>query len=125
MAILLVEDDPVVRLTLGEFLEEAGLAVVEAGDAEDALALLADRSQDISLLVTDLDLGPGDDGLVLAAKARRRWPELQVIYATGSPEKLEGHSVRPWEKVFFKPFDPAALAAAIFARGEAAPEMAR
>ena len=73
----------------------------------------------------DLDLGPGDDGLVLAAKARRRWPELQVIYATSSPEKLEGHSVRPWEKVFFKPFDPAALAAAIFARGEAAPEMAR
>jgi DNA-binding NtrC family response regulator len=115
MAILLVEDDSVVRLTLGEFLEEAGLQVIEASDAENAQAILADPSHGIRVLVTDLDLGAGDDGLVLATKARQRWPELQVIYATGSPEKLTGHSFAPWERVFYKPFNPTALATAVFA----------
>ena len=49
------EDDTIVRLTLCEFLEEAGLQVFEAGDAEGALALLETPAHGITVLVTDLD----------------------------------------------------------------------
>jgi CheY-like chemotaxis protein len=115
MAVLLVEDDPIVRLTLSEFLEAAGLEILEAGDANDALVIITDPTQHITVLVTDLDLGLGDDGLVLAEQARRHLPDLQVVYATGSPEKLTGRSVAAWENVFYKPFNPNSLATTVFA----------
>ncbi|MBV1800442.1 response regulator [Siccirubricoccus sp. G192] len=113
MTVLLVEDDTIVRLTMCEFLEEAGLQIVEAGDAEEALALLEEPAHSITVLVTDLDLGLGDNGLMLAAKARQWLPDLQVVYATGSPEKLAGHQVAAWERVFLKPFDLTMLTAAV------------
>jgi CheY-like chemotaxis protein len=118
MTVLLVEDNSVVRLTLVDFLEEAGLDVLDAGDAKDALAMITDPAQHIDILVTDLDLGPGDNGLVLAANARMHLPNLQIVYATGSPEILSGHILSPWEKAFFKPFDPVALVATVSVLGK-------
>ena len=115
MAVLLVEDDTMLRLILVEFLGETGLPILEAGNADDALIILNSQVPHIDILVTDLDLGPGDDGLILAAKARACLPQLLVIYATGSPEKLIGHDLAPWQSVFLKPFDPTALAAAVTA----------
>ena len=113
MTVLLVEDDTAVRLTLANLLEDAGFDVLDAGDAEDAWALIADPAQHIDILVTDLNLGHGDSGLVLAANARMHLPNLQTVYVTGSPEKFNGHPLSQWERVFFKPFDPAALIAAL------------
>jgi DNA-binding response OmpR family regulator len=115
MAVLLVEDDTVVRLTLADFFEAAGCDFLEASNADDAMTILGDPSQPIDILVTDLDLGPGDNGLALAARARQRWPELLVIYETGSLEMLAGRALAPWEQVFRKPFDPMALAAMVSA----------
>ncbi|MBL6081658.1 response regulator [Belnapia sp. T18] len=115
MPVLLVEDDTMIRLTLSDFFEETGLDILEAGDAEDALAMLDDPVVHIDILVTDLDLGPGDNGLVLAAKLRLRFPNLQIVYATGSPEKFAGHTFSPWEKVFLKPFSPTALVTTVTA----------
>ena len=115
MAVLLVEDDTMVRLTLADFFEDAGIDFLEAGNAEDALAILDDPSQRIDVLVTDLDLGAGDSGLALATKARQRRPDLRVIYETGSREMLADHAFFPWEEVFYKPFDPTALASTVSA----------
>jgi DNA-binding NtrC family response regulator len=113
MVVLLVEDDTMVRLTLADFFEAAGCDFLEASNAEDAMTILGDLSQSIDILVTDLNLGPGDNGLALAIKARQRRPELQVVYETGSPEMLAGRALAPWEQVFRKPFDPMALAATV------------
>jgi DNA-binding NtrC family response regulator len=113
MAVLLVEDDPMVRLTLADFFEVAGCDFLEASNAEDAMTILGDPSQPIDILVTDLNLGPGENGLALAIKARQRRPKLQVVYETGSPEMLAGRALAPWEQVFYKPFDPMALAAMV------------
>jgi DNA-binding NtrC family response regulator len=113
MAILLVEDDTAIRLTLAEHMEDLGLHVLDAADAAAALCILEQPPGDISVLVTDLNLGPGENGLVLAAKVRRRVPELRVVYATGSPELLRCHSLRPWERLFIKPFDACRLAAEV------------
>ena len=115
MAVLLVEDDALIRLTLGDFFEAAGIDFLEASNAEEALAIIDDPTQHIDVLVTDLDLGVGDNGVSLAIKARLRYPRLQVIYETGSPELLTGRAFSPREQVFFKPFDPVALAAAVSA----------
>jgi CheY-like chemotaxis protein len=115
MTVLVVEDNTVVRLTLVEFLEEVGLDVLDVGDAESALEIITDPAQHIDILVTDLDLGPGDNGLTLAATARMHLTDLQIIYATGSPEMFRGHTLALWEKVFFKPFDPFALVATVSA----------
>ena len=115
MAVLLVEDDTMVRLTLADFLDEAGLQLQEADNAGQALAILRDPAQPVDVLVTDLDLGGGDNGLALAQQAKQLLPELQVIYATGSPHILEGHPLAAWEKVFIKPFNPSALVAMVTA----------
>lgn len=119
MTVLLVEDDCVVRLTIGEYLESIGLDVLEAATAAEALNILRNPPRHIDVLVTDLDLGPGDDGLALAAKARRENPGLKVIYATGSPERFIGYRLSEWEQVFLKPFDPSLLGTAVSAVAEA------
>ena len=105
MTVLLVEDDLAIRLTLAEYMEDAGLQVLEAGDAVSALSLLNMPAHNVRVLVTDLNLGPGDSGLVLAAKARRRLKHLRIFYVTGSPHMLHARRLRPWERTFIKPFD--------------------
>ena len=106
MCVLLVEDDLLIRCTLIEFLEDAGLHVFEASDASEAIDIMRESNEKISVLVTDLNLGLGEDGLILAEKARLSIPHLRVVYATGNPEMLEGKSMQPWERAFIKPFDP-------------------
>ncbi len=65
------------------------------------------------MLVADLHLGPGMDGLSLGALALRRWPQVGVVYATGHPEALDGRSLGPRERYVVKPFAPAALLRAV------------
>jgi signal transduction histidine kinase/ActR/RegA family two-component response regulator len=79
--ILYVEDDPLVSLATVDLLKGAGYAVHAAPDAGTALDLLAAHPE-IDLLVTDIGL-PGMDGRELAAEARRRRPELKLVFLTG------------------------------------------
>lgn len=115
MCVLLVEDEAAIRLTLVEFLEDVGLRVLEAEDASTALSILNNSPEIITVLVTDLKLGSGDNGLMLAAKARRKIPNLRIIYETGSPDLLRDRLMRPWERVFIKPFDAGRLASEVLA----------
>jgi len=107
--VLLVEDDTIIRLTLVELFENAGLRTYDVGSATCALMLLGDPRRRIDILVTDINLGTGDNGLVLAMEARQRQPQLQVIYITGSREMLAGRNFSAQERAFYKPFDPFAL----------------
>jgi DNA-binding NtrC family response regulator len=115
MSILLAEDDPTIRLAIADFFTETGLRTWEAENARDALAMLHDPAYRVNVLVTDLHLGSGANGLVLAAEAKRHLPHLQVVYETGSPEKLVGRAIAEWERVFLKPFDMSLLAETVFA----------
>ena len=107
--VLVVEDEPMIRILLCDLLEGAGLDVEEAADADHALerlhALHADRNWS-RVLVTDVNLGRGLDGVALAAEARRSVPGLQVLYVTSTPERvLKGRNApRPRERVLGKPF---------------------
>jgi DNA-binding response OmpR family regulator len=115
MTVLLVEDDPIVRSTLADFLEAAGCTLLEAENALAALGILADTAQRVAVMVTDINLGPGDDGLTLAAEARHRLPGLVIFYVTGSPERLIKRPPPATERVFLKPFNPDDLVAAVLA----------
>jgi signal transduction histidine kinase/CheY-like chemotaxis protein len=79
--VLYVEDDPLVSLATVDLLASAGYSVHAAPDATRALALLGQHPE-IDLMVTDVGL-PGMDGHELAAEARRRRPDLKILYLTG------------------------------------------
>jgi CheY-like chemotaxis protein len=82
MKILVVEDEPLIRLGLVDLLEEVGYEVTEAAHAGEAIALL-EAHQDIRLVLTDVDM-PGEmDGIRLAQYVRRRWPPIQLIVVSG------------------------------------------
>jgi PAS domain S-box-containing protein len=83
-SVLVVEDDPAVRMIALEVLAELGYRADQAPDADTALALL-DRLGHIDLLITDVGL-PGMNGRELADAARARRPDLKVLYMTGYAE---------------------------------------
>jgi signal transduction histidine kinase/ActR/RegA family two-component response regulator len=79
--ILLVDDEPVVRETLAESLEDAGYAVLVAKSGAEALRLL-DAGDTVDILVTDLAM-PGIGGLAVIRQAQRRRPGLPAVLLTG------------------------------------------
>jgi CheY-like chemotaxis protein len=76
--ILLVEDEVLVRLELANWLEELGLVVLEASDADEALSLLNINPQ-VDLLLTDIKMPGSMDGIGLGHHLRRRWPLIKII----------------------------------------------
>ena len=80
-AVLLVDDEPLLRSVLAEFLEEAGCAVRTAAGANEALAMLQ-ASIAVDVLVTDLSM-PGPDGRSLIRAAQALRPGLPAILLTG------------------------------------------
>ncbi|SFK37553.1 response regulator [Falsiroseomonas stagni] len=109
--VLLVEDDPLVRMTLVEGLSDSGFAVLEAEDAEMALRMLA-RHPEIALLLTDINL-PGADGFALARAARVLRPDLPVVYASGRFRQAEPGRGLAGAPFLAKPFSVACAAATI------------
>ncbi len=79
--VLLVDDEPSLRLTMAEFLKRAGYAVVSAADFESASML---GSANIDVAVVDINL-PGRSGVELLQEINRREPYVPVIMITGEP----------------------------------------
>lgn len=80
--VLVVEDEPLVRMVAAEGLEDAGFEVLEAESAADALDILNARS-DVGVLFTDVNM-PGDvDGVELARLVHERWPALRIVVTSG------------------------------------------
>ena len=79
--ILLVEDETLTRLMLADELQSHGHDVVEAADADQALAILR-ANEAITLLFTDIKMPGTIDGLELARTARAHFPKLKIIIAS-------------------------------------------
>jgi len=82
LSVLVVEDDPLLRLAAVSALEDAGLEVLEAACADDALALLLDRDG-VDVLFTDVDMPGGMDGMQLATMVGFRWPSTRLLVTSG------------------------------------------
>jgi two-component system, response regulator PdtaR len=81
--ILAVEDETPVRIYLTEILKDAGHTVIEAENADRAVAILEAR-RDIEIIVTDVNMPGSMDGMRLAAVIRDRWPPIKVIVTSGA-----------------------------------------
>lgn len=80
--VLLVEDEPLIRLFLAELLEESGFRVIEASNAAEALTFLkAGRS--VNVLLTDVDMALGGSGYELAQIVSKCWPHIEILVMSG------------------------------------------
>jgi len=80
--VLVVEDEPLVRMSIALHLENAGYIVFEAGNADDAVDILVANTA-ITIMFTDIDMPGGMNGLKLAAAVRDRWPPIKIIVTSG------------------------------------------
>jgi CheY-like chemotaxis protein len=112
--ILVAEDDPDVRNFTVEMLRELGYRVLEAPEGHTALRLL-DANREIVLLFTDVGLPGGMNGRQLADEAKRRRPDLKILFTSGYARNAIVHHGRldPGVELLVKPFTFAALAAKI------------
>jgi CheY-like chemotaxis protein len=103
--VLIVEDEGLVRMAAADDLVDAGFAVLEAADADEAIQLL-ETHPEITILFTDIDMPGSMDGIRLAHAVRERWPPVKLVLVSGhrSPEA----GALPPECTFFsKPYDMA------------------
>jgi len=110
--VLVVEDEDDVRAHSTEILRELGYVVLEAPNAQAALRILAENPQ-TALLFTDVGLPGGMNGRHLSDEARRRRPDLKVLFTTGYARNAIVHDGRldPGVQLITKPFTYAGLAA--------------
>lgn len=87
--ILVVEDEALVRMHGMDILEDAGFEVLEAADADEALAILAALDK-VDLLFSDVDMPGSMDGLDLARAVHQRWPSMRVLLTSGHHRLGEG-----------------------------------
>ncbi|UPT88711.1 PAS domain-containing protein [Bradyrhizobium barranii subsp. apii] len=105
---LLVDDEPLVRMSTAEMLGELGYNVVEAGSAEDALQRVREGLRP-NLLVTD-HLMPGMSGTDLGLALRNQYPELQILVVSGY---ANNEGITPDLSRLTKPFRSDELAASL------------
>jgi len=80
---LVVDDDAIILMNACDILEEAGFRFFEAGSGDEALALLEDSHESITLLFTDVEM-PGDtDGFALARHVAQHWPDIEIVVVSG------------------------------------------
>jgi len=105
--VLVVEDEPLVRMVAVDTINEAGYDTVEALTADEAIHILESR-KDIRIVFTDINMPGSMDGLKLARAIRDRWPPIELIL-TSAFRKPRAHDL-PARGVFLaKPYLPEAL----------------
>jgi CheY-like chemotaxis protein len=113
--ILVVEDETLIRLDLVALLEDAGLNVLDAADADEALGLFADHP-DIRILLTDVQIPGSMDGLHLAHRVRESWPDVSLMLMSGNLN-MPTHLMPARSFYLGKPLDRRRLISAIAAFG--------
>src|SRR5712671_1839086 len=81
-AVLVVEDEPLLRMNAVEMIEDAGFEAFEAADGDEAIEILEGRP-DIKVIFTDIQIPGSMDGLKLARAVRGRWPPIKIITTSG------------------------------------------
>jgi signal transduction histidine kinase len=109
--VMIVDDEPTVRMLVCEVLKELGYTALEAADGPSALPTLQSKAR-IDLLITDVGLPGGMNGRQLADAARFSRPGLKVLFITGYAENaiIGNGQLEPGMQVMTKPFVMEALA---------------
>jgi PAS domain S-box-containing protein len=112
--VLVIDDEPTIRMLIGELLADSGYAVIEAPDGPAGLKVLESNAR-IDLLITDVGLPGGMNGRQVADAARVSRPNLKVLFITGYAENAVIGNGRLEKGMFVatKPFKMDSLAARI------------
>ena len=105
--VLVVDDEPLLRMLAIEAVEAAGFVAIEARHADEAVSVLESRS-DISVLSTDIDMPGSMDGLKLAHAVRGRWPPITILVVSGKV-RLQPSELPSSSRFVGKPYRAAAM----------------
>lgn len=109
--VLVVEDEPLLRMAAVALVEDAGLEPIEVSNADDAIVIL-ERRHDIKIVFTDIDMPGSMDGLKLAEAVRGRWPPIEIIVTSG--HRIVTADDLPPRCIFFaKPYKEAEVMATL------------
>jgi two-component system, response regulator PdtaR len=81
-AVLVVDDEAMLRMCAADVLEGEGFEVIEAENADEALKVLANRP-DVRVLFTDIQMPGKLDGMDLARKVHQQWPKIKLVITSG------------------------------------------
>jgi CheY-like chemotaxis protein len=109
--VLIVDDDPIVRMIAVDLIEASGFLTVEANNADEAIAILESRS-DIGSLVTDVAMPGSMDGIGLALAVHERWAPMRIVVVSGAvwPSRAD---LPPRSRFLQKPYTADALVASL------------
>lgn len=114
-ALLVVEDEPLVREVLDEMLRDAGFSVHIAEEGTEAIRLVDALGCELDGVVTDVRLGAGPDGWAVARHAREQRSDMPIVYVTGdSAHEWQAQGVAD-SKLVQKPFVAAQIFKAVAA----------
>lgn len=108
--VLIVDDEPLIRMDAASLLEEAGFHVIEAGNADEAIDIL-NSTPEIWAIFTDVDMPGSMDGIRLAHAVRDRWPPVHIFVMSGH-RIVEEADLPVGGRFFSKPYDSVAVVAA-------------
>lgn len=80
--VLIIEDEPIIRMAVADDFASAGFTVIEAPNADEALAIL-ETQRPITAMFSDIDMPGSMDGLELAHLVRGRWPPVHIVLTSG------------------------------------------
>ena len=106
--ILIVEDEFLLRMDSAEVIENAGFEVVQAANADEAIAILTARPN-IHVVFTDIQMPGSMDGLKLARAVRGRWPPIKIV-ATSGHAGLGATDLPEGGRFLSKPYSPTQIA---------------
>lgn len=104
LSILVVDNEPLIRLNLADFFLEQGYQVFEADDAETAILIL-EQNPTIHIVLTDVQMPGSMDGVKLAHYVRDRYPPTVLVVASGAL-RLSAADLPDGAVFVAKPFDP-------------------
>ena len=107
-AILVAEDDFLIRSAIVDVLTDAGFAVVEMDRADSALDFLRTHAGEVQALFTDVNMPGPMDGLELARRTHAAFPWIAIIVASGRPLPSRD-SLPPASRFLAKPYNLLAL----------------
>jgi len=116
--VLVVEDEPLVRLLAAEVLLDSGFRVIEAANAAEALKILHAGVQ-IDVLLADVDMPPGINGYALAQQVHGLWPVIEILLMSGRRWPGEG-DLPPGAQFLPKPCPNGVMVAQVRAAAERA-----
>ena len=113
--VLVVDDEPAIRKLVRRILGDAGFATIEASSGTEAISIVADRKNEIDLVLTDVKM-PGMNGFEVGARVAALNAGIAVLYMTGYADPGSDDRARPQDcsaGTVQKPFRSSTLLAAV------------